>query len=63
MDADTLKQMFDPFFTTKPAGQGQGTGMGMAIVYNILKEHNGTIEAESEVGKGSLIRCVIPIAT
>lgn len=59
MDADTLKQMFDPFFTTKPVGQG--TGMGMAIVYNVLKEHNGTIEVESEVGKGSLIRCLIPI--
>ena len=61
MDADTLKQMFDPFFTTKPVGQG--TGMGMAIVYNVLKEHNGTLEVESEVGKGSLIRCVIPITT
>ncbi|MDN3484767.1 ATP-binding protein [Pseudoalteromonas sp. APC 3224] len=61
MDADTLKQMFDPFFTTKPVGQG--TGMGMAIVYNVLKEHDGTIEVESEVGKGSLIRCVIPITT
>lgn len=59
MDADTLKQMFDPFFTTKPVGQGTG----MAIVYNVLKEHNGTIEVESEVGMGYLIRCVIPITT
>jgi two-component system NtrC family sensor kinase len=61
MDADTLKQMFDPFFTTKPVGQG--TGMGMAIVYNVVKEHHGYVDVESEVNKGSLIRCVIPIAT
>ena len=61
MDADTLKQMFDPFFTTKPVGQG--TGMGMAIVYNVVKEHHGYVDVESEVNKGSLIRCVIPITT
>ena len=61
MDADTLKQMFDPFFTTKPVGQG--TGMGMAIVYNVVKEHHGYVDVESEVNKGSLIRCAIPIST
>ena len=61
MDTDTLKQIFDPFFTTKPVGQG--TGMGMAIVYNVVKEHHGYVDVESEVNKGSLIRCVIPITT
>lgn len=61
MDKLTLKQIFDPFFTTKPVGKG--TGMGMAIVFNIIKEHHGYVEIESEVNKGSLIRCVIPVTT
>lgn len=59
MDEETINQIFDPFYTTKP--EGQGTGMGMAIVYNTLKEHSGYIEVESELGKGTLIRCIIPI--
>ncbi|UOB72804.1 ATP-binding protein [Pseudoalteromonas sp. APM04] len=59
MDEQTKSHIFEPFYTTKPVGKG--TGMGMAIVYNVLKEHNGSIEVESELGEGTLMRCTMPI--
>ncbi|GAA61928.1 sensor histidine kinase [Pseudoalteromonas sp. BSi20652] len=61
MDAQTVNQIFEPFYTTKPVGKG--TGMGMAIVYNVLKEHNGMIEVQSKLNEGTLMRCIIPITT
>ncbi len=56
---ENLTKIFDPFFTTKEVGKG--TGIGLAISYNIVKKHGGTILAESTPGKGSLITVRLPI--
>jgi signal transduction histidine kinase len=48
---DITPKIFDPFFTTKDVGSG--TGLGLNLVYNIIKGHNGSIDVESEVDKGS----------
>lgn len=54
-----LPHIFDPFFTTK--GIGKGTGLGLSISYAIIKEHEGNLSVESEVGKGSLFTIHIPM--
>lgn len=59
MDQETQQDIFVPFFTTKPVGKG--TGMGLAISYNIIKDHNGRIEVESQPDHGSHFTVSLPI--
>ena len=57
---DTVRdKIFDPFFTTK--GPSRGTGLGLSICYSIIKDHGGTVEVESEKGKGTRFIIKIPI--
>jgi signal transduction histidine kinase len=59
--AKELEKIWEPFYTSKP--EGKGTGLGLSICRRIVEEHGGTIEIESEVGKGTTVRVLLPTAS
>jgi signal transduction histidine kinase len=57
---ENLAKIFEPFFTTKE--KDKGTGLGLFVTYQIIQEHNGSIEVKSEVGKGTTFTITLPAA-
>jgi signal transduction histidine kinase len=60
MPEETKARIFEPFFTTKPIGSG--TGVGLTVVYNLIRNAHGNIEVESEIGTGTVFRIYFPLA-
>ena len=61
IEGNTLQRIYEPFFTTK--GVGKGTGLGLFIVYGIIKQHKGSILVESKPGEGTVFRIYLPSIT
>jgi signal transduction histidine kinase len=61
MDTDQLARIYEPFYTTKP--EGRGTGLGLSVSLGIVRNHGGTIEAESKPGKGTTMVVCLPLSS
>ncbi len=61
IEAENLSRIFDPFYTTKDVGQG--TGLGLATVHSIIKQHHGWVETYSQVGQGSTFLVYLPTSS
>ena len=61
MAPDIMQHVFDPFYTTKEVGQG--TGLGLSVVYGIIKKHDGTIMVRNNKDKGTTFVITLPPAT
>jgi PAS domain S-box-containing protein len=61
MDEDQIGRIFEPFYTTKP--EGKGTGLGLALVYGIVRSHGGRVDVQSRRGEGTTFEILLPLAT
>jgi two-component system, cell cycle sensor histidine kinase and response regulator CckA len=59
MDETTRRRVFEPFFTTKP--EGHGTGLGLAVAYGVVKQHDGYIDVDSAEGSGATFTMLLPL--